>query len=520
MYSVSSKYDALGRRTTLQSNLGAQLQYTWDKTGNLSQILAKQGQQQSWEANMSYNKLGLETERLLPGGIVSRWSYDKAGRPIRHNVIQGSRNSRNIQYRWSANDRLTHMINDMSKAQTTFGHDDFGNLVYASYDGLNTLFKTNDEVGNIYRSKDKTDRQYDKGGKLVKTNTAKYHYDEQGNLIEKSYTDGKQWKYEWQANGMLAKVIRPDKKQVQFTYDALGRRLSKTFDGTITRWVYDRNTPLHEWSYNVQDKPQAIVDDTGQLHWDKPEPTENIITWVFEEGSFKPAAKLINNKRYSIICDYLGTPVEMYDELGSKVWETELDIYGRVKTIKGNNNDCPFRYQGQYEDVEIGLYYNRFRYYSPDEGIYISQDPIRLASRQTNFYTYVNDCNTYIDPFGLNTDKCGKVLELKFKDGWSEAQKAAAQKKVNALNNAGSLVVTKPPKRGNKSASKIWEEAGKTKPAGHDIDHIVDLQLGGKDELSNMWPLDESVNRSLGKQIDHLLKDLPNGTKILGFIIS
>jgi len=30
--------------------------------------------------------------------------------------------------------------------------------------------------------------------------------------------------------------------------------------------------------------------------------------------------------------------------------------------------DCPFRYQGQYDDVEIGLYYNRFRYYSPDIG--------------------------------------------------------------------------------------------------------------------------------------------------------
>lgn len=402
MYSVSSKYDALGRRTTLQSNLGAQLQYSWDKTGNLSQILAKQGQQQNWEANLSYNKLGLETERLLPGGIVSRWSYDKAGRPIRHNVIQGSRNSRNIQYRWSANDRLTHMINDISKAQTTFGHDDFGNLAYASYDGLNTLFKTNDEVGNIYRSKDKTDRQYDKGGKLVKTNTAKYYYDEQGNLIEKNYTDGNQWKYEWQANGMLAKVIRPDKKQVQFTYDALGRRLSKTFEGNITRWIYDKNIPLHEWSYNIKDKPQAIVDDTGQLHWDKPEPIENIITWVFEEGSFKPAAKLVNNKQYSIICDYLGTPVEMYDELGSKVWECELDIYGKVRTIKGNNSDCPFRYQGQYEDTETGLYYNRFRYYSAEEGLYLSQDPIRLAGNNPTLYGYVFDSNRLIDLLGLS----------------------------------------------------------------------------------------------------------------------
>ena len=431
MYSASSKYDALGRRTTLQSNLGAQLQYSWDKTGNLSRVLAQQDQQQSWEANLSYNKLGLETERLLPGGIVSRWSYDKAGRPIRHNVIQGTRNSRNIQYRWSANDRLTHMVNDINKAQTTFGHDDFGNLAYASYDGLNTLFKTNDEVGNIYRSKDKTDRQYDKGGKLVKTNTAKYHYDEQGNLIEKNYTDGQQWKYEWQANGMLAKVIRPDKKQVQFTYDALGRRLSKTFDGTITRWVYDRNTPLHEWSYNVQDKPQAIVDDTGQLHWDKPETTDNIITWVFEEGNFKPAAKLINNKQYSIICDYLGTPVEMYDEFGTKTWECELDIYGRVKQQRGETNACPFRYQGQYEDVETGLYYNRFRYYSAEEGLYLSQDPIRLASGEYNFYTYVQNVNTWIDPYGLAKNKQYE----KFAEGAEKGIKELTNPEKRAINS-------------------------------------------------------------------------------------
>ncbi len=35
----------------------------------------------------------------------------------------------------------------------------------------------------------------------------------------------------------------------------------------------------------------------------------------------------------------------------------------------------PFRYQGQYEDEETGLYYNRNRYYSPEEGVYICQDP-------------------------------------------------------------------------------------------------------------------------------------------------
>jgi RHS repeat-associated protein len=96
------------------------------------------------------------------------------------------------------------------------------------------------------------------------------------------------------------------------------------------------------------------------------------------------------------------TPAQMYDEQGNLTWEADLDIYGKVRTFAGRSlNECPFRWQGQYEDSETGLYYNRFRYYSPDEGIYISQDPIRLKSELLNLYTYVFDSNKIIDPFGL-----------------------------------------------------------------------------------------------------------------------
>lgn len=45
--------------------------------------------------------------------------------------------------------------------------------------------------------------------------------------------------------------------------------------------------------------------------------------------------------------------------------------------------------------------YKEFRYYSPDSGTYISQDPIGLFSGEMNLYSYVNDSNTWIDPFGL-----------------------------------------------------------------------------------------------------------------------
>jgi RHS repeat-associated protein len=91
----------------------------------------------------------------------------------------------------------------------------------------------------------------------------------------------------------------------------------------------------------------------------------------------------------------------MYDEKGQTVWETRLDIYGKVHTFAGRSlSDCPFRYQGQYEDQETGLYYNRFRYYSPEEGMYLSQDPIGLAGGN-KLYSYVHDINKWTDPIGL-----------------------------------------------------------------------------------------------------------------------
>ncbi|MFJ7405404.1 MULTISPECIES: RHS repeat domain-containing protein [unclassified Lysinibacillus] len=77
--------------------------------------------------------------------------------------------------------------------------------------------------------------------------------------------------------------------------------------------------------------------------------------------------------------DYLGTPVEDYDEQGHKVWSAELDVYERVNEFTGEKDFIPFRYQGQYEDIEIGLYYNRFRYYDPEQGNYTQVDPIGLA---------------------------------------------------------------------------------------------------------------------------------------------
>ena len=92
-----------------------------------------------------------------------------------------------------------------------------------------------------------------------------------------------------------------------------------------------------------------------------------------------------------------------YDEEGKKVWERNLDIYGRVKTEEalGEKNFIPFRFQGQYEDEETELYYNRFRYYDSQQGQYTQQDPIGLAGGNPTLYGYVCDTNIELDLLGL-----------------------------------------------------------------------------------------------------------------------
>lgn len=110
-----------------------------------------------------------------------------------------------------------------------------------------------------------------------------------------------------------------------------------------------------------------------------------------------PAAKIHGGKQYSIVSDYMGTPIQMYDGQGNKTWNCMLDIYGKVLAVdKGTEFDCPFRFQGQYADKETGLYYNRFRYYNPYSGNYINIDPIGLKGGAL-VYSYVQNTNGWID---------------------------------------------------------------------------------------------------------------------------
>ncbi|MDA8522169.1 RHS repeat-associated core domain-containing protein [Acidovorax sp. NCPPB 4044] len=106
-----------------------------------------------------------------------------------------------------------------------------------------------------------------------------------------------------------------------------------------------------------------------------------------------------------ILCDHLGTPIALVDangpQAGLVTWAATHHAWGAVREEYdpygiGQN----IRFQGQQLDAETGLHYNRFRYYDPAVGQYVTQDPIGLVGGN-NFYRYVERPTTYIDPLGL-----------------------------------------------------------------------------------------------------------------------
>ena len=304
-----------------------------------------------------------------------------------------------------------------------FDYDVVGTLAATRYDEVDILYKLPDRIGNIYPDRFGKDATYERGGRRKEDKEWTYHFDGEGFLTQRvSKTESIErydwihrkllvepltWTYEWDGAGQLVRVKNNKKVNLRFEYDALGRRVAKINEygkaegHKITRFLWDGNVPLHEWSYPLSERPEIVDSSDGRRSYASPEPQTELTTWIFDEGTFVLSAKLVGERRYSIISDYLGTPIEAYDEEGRRVWKRELDIYGRTRSEEGAVGFIPFLYQGQYLDGETELAYNRFRYYSPETGAYISQDPIRLEAGLTNLYAYVHDVNAWVDPWGL-----------------------------------------------------------------------------------------------------------------------
>ncbi len=402
---IESRYDAAGRRVLRRTTAGHVTGYDVDGNGLLRGLAVLPDQAwmdfdpaalhagvrpelAPWSMRLTRDAAGAETERRLPGGVVARWGHDVSGRPSERRVTHAGADVIRLEYTWRSDDQIS-AIADAGKGVTRYEHDRRSYLVAAHRPDGTTQHRTPDPAGNLFRTPDRSDRVYGRGGVLRQADEVKYIHDADGNMIEKLLPTGEKWTYQWDGSGQLREVVRPDGQVVAFAYDALGRRVRKEMGGEATAYVWDGNDVVHE-----------VRPDAG------------VTTWEFEPETFAPVAKIEGDRRYGVVTDHLGTPLGLFDEAGELAWKAQLDVYGAAQTDV-MKTPCPWRWPGQYEDAETRLHYNRFRNYDPETGEYNSQDPLLLEGGR-HPYRYTFDPLVGKDPFGLN---CPKTAQKKVRKG-------------------------------------------------------------------------------------------------------
>ncbi|WP_303838847.1 DUF6531 domain-containing protein [Apibacter mensalis] len=415
----------LGQEIEKELNGRIKLTTSYDEQGRIFSSRVHSGRTETYNRQYSWSP-GHQLNHFLNGLTQGKteFSYDSFGNLASAGYQDGS-------YDYKLPDEVGNLYSDPQKSDQIYGasgkilkdknwnylYDKQGNLILKTprnfNNSANNLLKDSSFLSENINSKNNfwiEENEFDRKAEIrrySKSELKQYDKIRKKRTLENSDPPKWQqgdWEYQWQGNGMLKAVRNPQGKWIRFEYDALGRRTAKIANTKIYRYLWDGNVLLHEWFYENERRSKVISDELGMLMLEQPEPIENLTTWVYEEGSLVPTAKLCEGKSYSIVSDYLGRPAQAYDDKGKLVWQVEFDIYGRIREdIFNNKLFIPFRQLGQYEDKELdGLYYNRFRYYDSNTGTYISQDPIGLQGNNPNFYAYVHDTNTLIDPFGLS----------------------------------------------------------------------------------------------------------------------
>ena len=490
---IKRSYDKHGLIRSLQSSLGAQLSYERNEYGELICFKANEAETNArFTSEHQYDSLGFELERLLPGGVSQSFAYDNIGRLVNSKTRRSAEQRRSRHYNWGSADRLLS-IEDDRYGLTQYSYSPSGELTMATYADGTKEYRLSDKVGNLYNDPDKKLRKYLEGGRIEKSGEWTFKYDKDGQLIEKfrgkaGFFSAKKdcWEYSWNQNGTLKGVFAPHRHGhwTSFTYDALGRRLTKLGDVTF-HYLWNGNVPLHEWQTGNRYVGSVLTPYS-----------EDFKTWLFEEESFVPLALIQEGKAYSIVCDQLGTPTEAYDEEGKEVWYRRLDMNGKIleETQPGLNPEgyvsIPFLFQGQYYDHETGLAYNRFRYYDPELGRYISEDPIRLEGGIA-MHAYVEDVNAWLDMLGLSC--------------------SASQRKKNRINGERAEQLTLSKLQRNPSIEVLGMKVTTETPHGiRYVDILIKNRLSGKiiavevksgnaKRSSKQIKKDKAIDQGLGK---------------------
>ena len=273
-------------------------------------------------------------------------------------------------------------------------------------------------ISNLIHPQENQYFQYDNLYRLTRASgpygTIEYTYDALSNRLSRTLGALVEEYFYAEDSNRLVGIFGSD--SLSFSYDAKGNILSvdeRAFTYDLTNrlvQVKDNDDILADYMYNSfgQRVMKSTADGGVVFHYDS---DDHIIGESLKDGTFTAEYVYLGDIRlamldgltgevYFFVNNHLETPVLVTDSAGDIVWEGVYKPFGEVEMVTEavTNN---FRFPGQYFDKETGFHYNYHRYYDPTIGRYLTPDPIDLGGGRS-LYVYVqNRPLNMIDPSGL-----------------------------------------------------------------------------------------------------------------------
>ncbi len=447
---IAYRHDAAGRVLS-ESGINGAVGYEWDALSNLTGLTLPGEQKLAWlhygSGHVSAIRFGqqLVTEftrdrlhrevRRTQGAREQLRQYDSLGR----RTLQRSELSTDVTlpeqallerlYRYTARGELSG-VSDTLRGEVDYGYDAEGRLLkhYEDRQGHSRAQFSYDAADNLAAS-DAAAPVTD--NRLQHWQALFMKYDHWGNLVSRRNGLYEQhYAYDAENRLVSARGTGPEGRfEARYHYDALGRRTRKivttTHGTTDTRFLWQGYRLLQEqqesglcstylYDPNEAWSPLARVDhlrdqSSGEIYW--------------------------------FNTDLNGAPLEVTDERSAVRWSGQYGSFGEVRHQSEGFSRLvnrtamahqPLRYAGQYADGETGLHYNLFRYYDPQVGRFIVQDPIGLNGGW-NLYQYAPNPLGWIDPLGLkcsHSSKNPKEFHAVVNEKWGHKMTASEMREV------------------------------------------------------------------------------------------
>jgi RHS repeat-associated protein len=380
----SYTYDANSNRASLINPQAGVTNYSYDTLDRLVGITDFA----SRTFGFSYDALSRRIALTRPNGVNTSYSYDNLSRllSVLHQV--GFTALDGAAYVYDAAGNRTSNTSLPSSLTYNYAYDPIYQLsqVNRNSDGKTTEKYTYDAVGDRLSSPG-VPYTYDDQHEMTSREGVPYTYDDNGNTLSKTNGSGTTT-YTWDFENRLTSVTLANGGVVALKYDPFGRRIYKNSPSGTTISVYDGDNIIEE------------LDGSGNLG---------------ERYTYGPVIDepLVGQRQPKIFyyeADGLGSVTSLTDSTGALAATYSYDSFGFLTNSTGSATNW-FRYTARQFDSDTALYYYRARYYDPQAGRFVSEDPKRTTA-DINFYRYsLNSPINRTDPLGWESCQSGKCAD-------------------------------------------------------------------------------------------------------------